>query len=206
MAKLIRKNQEGFTLTEVLISMMILTIAIVSATSLLVGLIDTNKNIVDKQKAYYLAQEGLEAIRNMRDTNWLNNIDWNGKVDVFGTLEIDSEYVLGLKATAWKNSSKDIVKDVNRYKVWDFMPYLGENDRICVIEEDGSKFMGLCPFIGGEDTGFRRRIKISKYCDTGEKICEDSFEVTSIVDYGTGSNENHFEMSMVLTDWKGGVL
>ena len=70
------KNQKGFTLTEVMIGMMILTVAIVSATQLLIGIMNSNKAIIHNLQAYYLAQEGIEAVRNIRDTNWLHNKKW----------------------------------------------------------------------------------------------------------------------------------
>jgi hypothetical protein len=58
---------------EVMVGMLILTIAIVSASNLLFGSQRTNKTNVQVIKAYYLAVEGLEIARNMRDGNWLNN-------------------------------------------------------------------------------------------------------------------------------------
>ena len=73
------RKTSGFSLTEVMIGIMILTVAIVSASNLLVSLVKTNRLNVQTLQAYYLAQEGLEAVRNIRDTNWLHNLDFKGK-------------------------------------------------------------------------------------------------------------------------------
>ncbi len=191
--KKIINNTAGFTLTEVLIGMMILTVAIVSATSILIGMMGTNQNIVNTQKAFYLAQEGVEAVRNIRDTNWLNNVDW------LTDFELNGEYVVGLRSAAWDYSNKDYVKDLTRYMTWDLYKYSGENDRLCLMDENGNEFFGLCSLIAGEDAGFSRRVLISP--DEGAAI-----KVTSVVTWEDGADEREFKLDTILTDWKGGVL
>lgn len=201
--KKIMQNQEGFTLTEILIGMMILTVAIVTSTSILVGLIDTNKNVVQTQQAYYLAQEGVEAVRNIRDTNWINNVNFLGDSRVLGVLEEGREYSLGLKSMAWKNSVKDSVDDIARYRSWDFFIANDQNDRLCRYEEDGRSYFGICTLISGDDLGFRRRVSVEKYCeDIFDELCEDSFLVKSVVSW----DDREVELSAVLTNWKGGAL
>lgn len=83
-----------------MIGIMILTIAIVASTSILLGLITSNKSNVQTLQAYYMAQEGIEAVVNMRDTNWLNNLNWLG--DESGNpwgraLDLNEDFVLGVK-------------------------------------------------------------------------------------------------------------
>ena len=81
---------------------MILTVAIVAATNLLSGMANTNRNNITTLQAYYYAVEGLEAVRNIRDSNWLHNQDWlsAGSVDVWGSVFTEDEvrkYELDLK-------------------------------------------------------------------------------------------------------------
>lgn len=66
--KLLKKTNKGFTLIETLVSISIFTVSISALfTVLSVGISHTN---YAKQKiiASYLAQEGIEYMRNMRDT------------------------------------------------------------------------------------------------------------------------------------------
>lgn len=201
------KKNKGFTLTEVLIAMMILTVAIVTATNILVGLLQTNKNIVKIEQAYYLAMEGVEAVRNIRDTNWLNNVDFRGRTDLLGIFENGGEYVLGLKSMAWKNSIKDTVSDIGRFKSWDLFYRVADNDKLCLFEEDGRSFYVLCGLVSGRDSGFSRYVKIEPYCeDAGKSLCEKSFKATSVVSWMDGTKEKNVELSEVLTDWKGGAM
>lgn len=201
------KTENGFTLTEVLIGMMILTVAIVTATNILVGLINTNKNVVKVQQAYFLAIEGIEAMRNIRDTNWLNNVDFRGRTDLLGAISEGGEYVVGINSMSWKNSVKSSVSDISRFKTWDLFLKNGENDKVCIFDEDGGQYFGLCGAVSGKDSGFRRVVRISNYCDTpGKSLCENSFKVESIVSYSDLDNVKEVSLSAVLTDWKGGAL
>jgi prepilin-type N-terminal cleavage/methylation domain-containing protein len=66
-------NKRGFTLMEVIVSIAIITIALISVVSLIsfsISGIAANKS---KITAFGLAQEGLEIIRGVRDNNWLNH-------------------------------------------------------------------------------------------------------------------------------------
>src|SRR5690349_5431770 len=73
--KKINKN-EGFTLIETLIAISVLMMAftgpVAIATKALVAAIYSKNEIV----AIYLAEEGIEVIRNMRDNNVLSNQSW----------------------------------------------------------------------------------------------------------------------------------
>jgi len=70
------QEKRGFTLVESLISIAILIAAIAgAATAIQVGI---SSYIFSKNQiiAFYLAQEGFEQIRNMRDENGLKDQDW----------------------------------------------------------------------------------------------------------------------------------
>ena len=63
--------QKGFTIIEVIVAIFILSVAVVgvfSAFSIIVILTSTASN---RLTAAYLAQEGVETVRNIRDNNWL---------------------------------------------------------------------------------------------------------------------------------------
>ncbi len=61
---------KAFTLPEVVIAISILVMTITTATGILVTVMRTNSDNVNSLVAYGLAQEGIEAVRAMRDSNW----------------------------------------------------------------------------------------------------------------------------------------
>lgn len=192
----------GFTLIETMIGLTILTIAIVTATSLLIGLIQSNRHITKSLQAYYLAQEGLEAVRNIRDTNWMNNYEWEKGI------EIDNDYSnFGFKfgEPDWEENDNDTIF-------------------LCGSEGGNQYFSTSCHNSSDKiDTGFKRKIEISEpdYCSTNSEensedytdnnfteetkdLCEDekAMLVTSTVSFDKGE----VVLEMILTDWKGGAL
>lgn len=64
------KNR-GETIIEVLIAVVISTMVLTAVFVLLNRAIDTNVNVRDRVIALNIAREGIEAVRNIRDTNWL---------------------------------------------------------------------------------------------------------------------------------------
>ncbi|MFH1201091.1 MAG: prepilin-type N-terminal cleavage/methylation domain-containing protein [bacterium] len=71
----------GFTLVETLVAVSIFSMSILGLMSILAsGISDTNY-VKQKIAASYLAQEGIEYVRNIRDTNVISAVDgqtgWN---------------------------------------------------------------------------------------------------------------------------------
>jgi len=63
---------KGFTIIELVISIFVLSIAVVGIFNALSVIIILTSDSSDRLTATYLAQEGMEIVRNIRDTNWLN--------------------------------------------------------------------------------------------------------------------------------------
>ena len=68
-----RKNNRGFTLLETMVAVTLLTIAIVAPMSLTTQALGSAYYARDQITASYLAQEGIEAVRSVRDANILLN-------------------------------------------------------------------------------------------------------------------------------------
>ena len=64
--------EKGFTIIELAISIFILSVAIVGIFSAFSVTTILTSDSADRLTGTYLAQEGMEIIRNIRDTNWLN--------------------------------------------------------------------------------------------------------------------------------------
>lgn len=115
------KSRSGETLLEVLIALVVLIIGSVTATSLILTSIKANLYNKDALQALNLAQEGLEYMRNLRDTNWIRfsaNTQgcWNVKPGVATcagnlmteALSADSGYYLGTVLSARQTPQLDL--------------------------------------------------------------------------------------------------
>ena len=75
--------KRGFTIIEVLIAIFILIVGVVAVFALVNKGLSGTIDLSDKLIAAYLAQEGIEIVKNMRDTNWVQNppplggLDWD---------------------------------------------------------------------------------------------------------------------------------
>lgn len=64
-------KQRGDTILEVVVATAILSTVLVATFAILQRAVDTNLNIRNRVVALNIAREGIEAVRNIRDTNWL---------------------------------------------------------------------------------------------------------------------------------------
>jgi len=72
---------KGFTLLEVILAITILTIAVGGSFALISQTIAAVSVIQSKLIASYLVQEGMEIVKNIRDTNWLKNQPWDQNLE-----------------------------------------------------------------------------------------------------------------------------
>ena len=78
MPKLFSKS---FTLLEVILAITILTTAAAGAFILIIQVISASAIVESKLIASYLAQEGIEIVKNIRDANWLQKNNWCENLD-----------------------------------------------------------------------------------------------------------------------------
>ncbi|MEK7547415.1 MAG: prepilin-type N-terminal cleavage/methylation domain-containing protein, partial [Patescibacteria group bacterium] len=199
----------GFTLTEVMIGIMILTVAVVSGTNLLIGLVQTNQNNLTTLQAYYFAQEGLEAVRNIRDTNWLHNTDWLGENGGLfgGKFEIGKDYSVNIEYRAFDVGSNSTgASNVSELVSPWFVSDENKGEIFKRISK-GNTYFGA-DVADAIPTGFKRVISIKKYnCDefAGAGICNDSDEnnyvlVESKVAWKVGVKDRELVLYEVLTN------
>lgn len=70
------KNNSGFTLIETLVALFILSLVITSVISLLSSNIFAARYAKNEIKATYIAQEGIDYLRNLRDSVAFLQNDW----------------------------------------------------------------------------------------------------------------------------------
>jgi len=72
-----KKNKKGFTLIEVITILFVISLGMIGVLSLIVQNIQSQSLNKDTLIGYQLAQEGVELIRQVRDTNWREGRAWN---------------------------------------------------------------------------------------------------------------------------------
>ena len=76
MFRILNKNK-GFTFLELVIVFFVVTVGILGVFRFVSYPIFYSSLSKSRLTATYLAQEGIEIVRNLRDENWLNNKSWN---------------------------------------------------------------------------------------------------------------------------------
>jgi len=217
-----KNNKSGFTLTEVMIGMMILTVAIVAASNLLVGVVSSNRQNTNSLQAYYLAQEGIEAVRNIRDTNWLHNIDYMGDDSgLFSKLEYGKTYSLGINSGSWSGSggvkeNADNREELIAFRPWVLTavplaePWLQTEFSVGISDTNTVSYFDST---GDDDDRFYRYIEIKNPCEIEEGVYEQElcdqrqiFLVRSVVGWSEGGSVREVELLELLSNWKGGSV
>ncbi len=68
---------KGFTILEVIAAMLVITIGVLGSFTVIQRMISYLHDSSLRLSAAYLAKEGIEIVRNIRDTNWLKGQAWN---------------------------------------------------------------------------------------------------------------------------------
>lgn len=86
-------NQKGFTLLELIVTIFVIAVGLIGAFVVAQYPLSRVSVSMNTLKAAYLAQEGVEIVRNIRDTNWINNRDWDtGLTACEAPLGCDADY------------------------------------------------------------------------------------------------------------------
>lgn len=118
-----RSSQAGITLIEVIVGISIIAIAVVAIGLTVNAYVDARNALLVDAKAIYLAEEGYEIARAIRDDNW-NTIDAlstdtyhylavsTTTIGISGSPEvIDTDYIRSFMLRAlYRNSNNDIVE------------------------------------------------------------------------------------------------
>jgi len=89
--------KNGFTIIELVISIFILSVAVVGIFSAFSVMVILTSDAANQFTATYLAQEGMEIARNIRDTNWLYmNICASGVTPLPSNVTCPASWVDGL--------------------------------------------------------------------------------------------------------------
>lgn len=216
-------SKRGFSIAEVLIGIAVITITIVSVSVLVVNTIRANSANLNSFVASQLSQEGLELFRNMRDSNWLRNLDWMGSqqfAQVGGYVPLlpegTAQYIMidhsvnypgNLDTKFIPNNSQDSLLP---WKI----TVLGKND----IETDSIKLYrctgdahSVVYVHDGKRFGCEKPSLYSRYLSVKQMPSEYDdappvLEVHSIVEWLDKGFKKRVELVQEFTDWRRGPL
>lgn len=207
----IKNKSKGFGIVEVLIASVIIVMVIFALTAAGRNSLFSTEYMSQQAQATYLAQEGIETVRQIRDTKWLdgqngnNNANWDYwdcdtsvSTPVFGAVVPGNYYKINDDGTT--NSIDQTINNPDQYhklmsltdknvnyadeSTWNNITLDGTNfSRIIYIDNPVS--YGLLPFVSGSTSLATAR------------------RVTVIVKW-TGQNQKvgDVEMSEILTNWR----
>lgn len=210
---ILKKN--GFTLVEMVITIGVFTVGIMGAFTLALSNLNVVKDNFNRVLASNLAREGLEIIRNTRDSNWLK-IDSNVDCD---------DITNGLQLCDWDENLNNganlfFLADYNNTTVTSLTPCGPSLDQCfnACSHSDCRLFInanGYYSHSTGEPTNFSRILRLQAICfnlATEEEIIREScnvgtekkigLEVTSRVGWWKNNELKYVEIVDYLYNWR----
>ena len=167
-----RESGAGFTIIELMVAIVVLSFGIMGAYSAFLPFVNATYSISYKFTGAYLAQEGLEIVRNIRDTNFINSAKWSE-----GLLACQLGCQLDYKTGTLTETLS------NRLKAYDPGEFLK-------INEDG-----LYGYDSGAPTKFKRKITIDP------QLGADILKVSVVVTWDYNNKPFSFETIGYLYNW-----
>lgn len=146
-----RVIQRGLTSIEMIIATAILLVVIASIFALYNRMIVVSHNTVQKTQAHFLVEEGLEAMRTIRDTSF----------DSFFALLRDTDYGLAFDGTNWATTTPGTLVD-------------GVFDRRVVVSDVYRDAIGHIALSGTLDDGTVQVSVAVSWNNAGEVFTEES--------------------------------
>lgn len=174
-------RRKGFTLIETLIAISILVLAVTGAFAAAHNGVTSAIFSRDQVTAFYLAQEGIEQIRNMRDRNGLQSPGVNWLTNI-ATLSTDPCYFGG----GARSCRVDIVNNT--------IVSCGAPGNCPVLKFDSSN--GFYNYVTGVNTKFKREIQLTQ-------ISANEVAIDSSVTWSKGLINRTFTAHEIIFNWNG---
>jgi len=184
----IEKKQKGFTLIEVMVAIAILTLSVGGSYMLLRYVWNSASYNQSRLIAVYLAQEGIELVRNLRDNYWAGPTPCHELAD-------------GLYDDCLLPGDWEIQYDDTRDSFYNRGIFVAPGKNLYI------NGLGYYGYNGGTKTNFRRKINLNYVQDNIAGGATTYYlEVKSTVYWTIRGNEYNFEVKDRLYDWFGGWL
>lgn len=218
-------NKKAFTLVEIIVAFSVLVLVILASTNLLVSIIRSNTENVNTLIAFGLAQEGLEGMRNVRDSNWLLGADFQGKVGTDclwpngclpSSLADKKDFTIDFQTGGSGSDDISGIKNYAPWKIEDVTSGTGDPDplktQLCVTSGDSSTgssdvWYYTCTVTSTDQKSpFFRYVEVDPMGYGPAATTVKKYRVSSVVKWAEGTREKEVRLTTELTDWKGGPL
>jgi type II secretory pathway pseudopilin PulG len=216
------KRLRAETLLEVIVSVFVVALGSAAATSLVVSALQTNALSRDNLIALNLATEGIEAMRNIRDSNWIKYAYdkencWNMKSDQDSCKDMylisASNYTLLLDTSTmrWKLGSvggAGFALNLASGASYNETYRLGFNDLDNTVNSDGQgdldddRDIFVPKGTSGvfEDSKFYRMIAVTY--PTGDPTVDQYMTVTSVVQWKDRGTVHEIRIASILSNYQ----
>jgi prepilin-type N-terminal cleavage/methylation domain-containing protein len=210
--------RSGFTLLELIISFAVMSIVIFGVVTLYITSIRANAAQVERFIGYSLAQEGLEGVRNIRDSYFRQSLAWDGSdtsVPLVASPFSNGEFVISRKTSLPVTHPEFQSQDasvVSQAMPWNFIklpPQHADGDLLYRVSAESVPYyvhiVGSAPVPADATPSIYRRTIQLAFLGADDKPSEvktDRLLVTSHVtwmDHGTPKSIN---LTTELTNWK----
>ncbi len=149
-------NQSGFTLLELLVALTIITVGLFAVWSLFLANYNSEKEARSRVIAVNLAREGIEVVRNIRDSNWMK-INEN----VYQNVSTPYQWYDGLLAAG---DATSVIRDLDgeAYLYFDAV-HIDDPSSDLKLNDDGF-YVNQADASGGKNTPYRRIIMTKSIC------------------------------------------
>ena len=173
-------NKPAFTLIETLIAITLMTVVITAVTGLILSTLMANSRNQHNLQATLLAQEGIEALRYIRDSNWLQNYDWDG-----GSLQWGDDFEAGSSGKTIYVQSAACSADLSSHPCFTLS---SDPEDAELTLEDGMVY--------------NRQLNIEAVEDADGNPTTEESQVTAMVSWDEKGVERSVQISTYLTNWK----
>ncbi len=177
-------KKDGYTLVEMLVAISIFTTSVLGVLVILAGGIADTGYAKQKMGAAYLAQEGVEYVRNMRDTFMIYSADPNQGWNDFKAYLSNCESPDGCFFDPDDLDFNNLDKPITQISIY----ACGGNCQ--EIKYDSAS--GVYGYTVGENSGFIRKIEMDQISANEVKIISTVFWTQGSGDYNVSFSDNFF--------------
>lgn len=122
------KNKEAFGIVELVVSLLILSIGITAVMALMSRIVIAGMRSEASIVSLNLAREGIEAVRNIRDSNWIAGRRWD--TGFYNNTDYSGVIIFNPSSRHWEiNFIADSVSDTNLTRLfYDELSHLYKHD------------------------------------------------------------------------------
>lgn len=210
----LNNSKRAFTLPEVIVSFSVLIMVITSAAGILASVIRSNGDNVNSLIAYGLAQEGVEAVRFVRDSNFTLGLDFDGVTKSISTAPFGAKLFDGATPKVFKiilneavapSCTKDVLANCLPIKLaelsGDFESLqAGEEGRVMIKKNETGEmeYLQADGLVSELDTSIYKRLVRIEQIDPGKLRVSVWVGWTSL----TSNLPKQVMITTDLTDWR----